>query len=444
MIGAGLAGLASASALAERGHEVTIYEAGSAVGGRARGRHRDGFAIDPEIPLVSTSHRHLLGWIQERGLAESLLPLRPVQLAQMWRGNVASLDSRTLAGLARLGGVRFSDAWRLLRLPRLMGRYEPLLRFSQPELAADLDFRSAADFGRLYFGRSLYERWVAPTAAALFLDDPRALSRVAFLLAWMTEQSGDFGLPQRALHVLAEGAAAGLDVRLGTPVERVEEARGAGFRIVAGEGEQSYDAVVFATRAGTALEIGRALLVPAERDYLSSVVYGPSLHVSAALERPLTGIPVFVRVPPDEGSSFVAHLVEPGSAGGRAPTGCGLVTAAASREFCLESARSDDAVVEKTLRAELERAYPRATGNIRFTELTRVEEAIPSFRVGAYRALARFVRVQSDRRAHGRRVYFAGDYLVGPGAAARVASGKRAARELCDDLSENTRKATRE
>ena len=56
------------------------------------------------------------------------------------------------------------------------------------------------------------------------------------------------------------------------------------------------------------------------------------------------------------------------------------------------------------------------------------------FEVGAYRALARFRNVQSDRRKLGRRLYFAGDYLSGLAADQTVGSGRRAARDLIDDL----------
>jgi protoporphyrinogen oxidase len=54
----------------------------------------------------------------------------------------------------------------------------------------------------------------------------------------------------------------------------------------------------------------------------------------------------------------------------------------------------------------------------------------PRFDVGAYRALARFERVQADRRAAGRRLAFAGDYRVHPSLEGMVRSGERAAAEL--------------
>ena len=58
----------------------------------------------------------------------------------------------------------------------------------------------------------------------------------------------------------------------------------------------------------------------------------------------------------------------------------------------------------------------------------------PSFEVGTYNKLARFRRVQNDRRGLGRRLYWAGDYLCGPRLEDAVSSGARAAREAAADL----------
>ena len=90
---------------------------------------------------------------------------------------------------------------------------------------------------------------------------------------------------------------------------------------------------------------------------------------------------------------------------------------------------SDD-IVEKSLLAGLSRSHPSASDAIAMTRLERREDSNPLFHVGAYRALERFARVQVDRGNVGRRVYFAGDYLVGPTANHALVSGRRAAATL--------------
>jgi predicted NAD/FAD-dependent oxidoreductase len=52
-----------------------------------------------------------------------------------------------------------------------------------------------------------------------------------------------------------------------------------------------------------------------------------------------------------------------------------------------------------------------------------------------YREIARFESIQLGERAFGRRLYFAGDYLMDPSWNGALLSGQRAARAVHADLS---------
>ena len=75
--------------------------------------------------------------------------------------------------------------------------------------------------------------------------------------------------------------------------------------------------------------------------------------------------------------------------------------------------------------------FPRA---VQFSKLLRVPAAMPRFDVGRYREIARFERVQADQRRRGRRLYFAGDYLMDPSRSGALASAERAADAVAEDL----------
>ena len=122
--------------------------------------------------------------------------------------------------------------------------------------------------------------------------------------------------------------------------------------------------------------------------------------------------------------------------GGRAPQGCGLVTLQASDAFAQENGNAPRQVVEKSLVAEFSRIFPEWAKTFRQARLEQREAAVPAFDVGAYRALARFRRAQVDQREFGRRLYFAGDYLISPDAEGRAVSGFRAAEDLLGDVAE--------
>lgn len=417
---------------------MLVLERSQRAGGRASGERIEGFSVDGMLSLLSTGDRHLLAWIEELGLAEVMLPLRPAQICQMIGGRSAAIDTTNLIGLAKIAGMGLRSGARLIRLPRLMRRYTPLLDVEAPERAADLDYRSVADFARLYFGQGAFERWIAPTVTCLDGGDEYELSRVAFLLQWLSEQGTASGIPRRGLHDVARAAAERLTMRYGFAVERIEAGPEGRFRVHCGREEVDdetleADAVVVATSAEIAHTVALPVLTLAERDYLADVRYGPGATLVLALERAVTGVPEYVRVPRAEGGGVSAYLIEPGTPDGRAPSGAGLATIAATQQFAATHAAAPDDVVEKALLGELASAFPRVAANVRFARLHRHASAVPRFEVGAYRAMARFQRVQDDRRAAGRRLYFAGDYLSGVRSEHAVASGERAARALMED-----------
>jgi protoporphyrinogen oxidase len=84
--------------------------------------------------------------------------------------------------------------------------------------------------------------------------------------------------------------------------------------------------------------------------------------------------------------------------------------------------------------AAFERIRPGASHAVLFQRLFRVARALPRFGVGRYREIARFERVQADLRRGGRRLYFAGDYLMEPSWNGALSSGYRAARAVEADL----------
>jgi protoporphyrinogen oxidase len=98
-----------------------------------------------------------------------------------------------------------------------------------------------------------------------------------------------------------------------------------------------------------------------------------------------------------------------------------------------------DETVGKELIDALGGIFPRIHGAGMFSEVLREKRAVPRFDVGRYRAIADFTRVQADSRRRGRRIYFAGDYLMGPGWDAALRSGYRAAADVEEDLGATAR-----
>ena len=416
VIGAGLAGLAAAFRLRERGLAVTVVEREAAPGGRARGVAEDGAA---GIHVLDAEARALSALAGRAGAADALLPLAAVATAAFAAGRVETLPAWRSAEARRLG-----ERLGLARLERVEGRFRGLLRRASSEQAARLDDRSVAELASLYLPRAALTGWVAPLAALWGLGDPARASRVALM---RLHAAGALGaaLPRLGLAAFAAALAAQLEVRFDCAAEGVEAA-GAGLRVrLAGGSALEADAVVLAVPARAARELAAPLLTPPEHEILGAARTAPAIVLRAALERSAGPTPARVAVAGRDGLPLGWLLREAGPSPrlGEDRAAVHLVATPAWSAAHLEA--PDDAI-EKELLAALARVQPEAAAAVRSPRVARYAEAFPLFPVGRYRELARLRRVQADRSALGRRLYLAGDWLAGPTAEDAAASGLRA------------------
>lgn len=443
VVGAGLAGLAAAVSLRARGLEVALFEREDRAGGRLSSLRNGDYVFDLGDPLVSGQDHALRDLIDAIGLRDELLPLRPVLLAQASGGQIAEIDPRSISGIARIPGLRWREALRLLRLPRLLRRYARQLDPREPERAARWDDRSLADFARLYFGASVLELWMEPRLASRAHADAAETSRALFLLLERCDPEGRLGLPRGPLGELAETAAERLGVRYEHEVLRVQRAAGAALYLALraladgapdDESEPPFDAVLLATSAGDASRVAQTLLTPVERSFLSGVTYLPCVTLHCGLRRSFANHPLLLRLPRAERSPLECVLLEPGIAGGRAPAGAGIAVLRATAEWSAVHWNLPAEVADKELLSVFERLYPGARRALVTSTLARCAGSHPRFEVGRYRALERFQRAQRDLRAQGRRLYFANDYLSLPSWEGALLAAERAVAALCSDL----------
>jgi protoporphyrinogen oxidase len=323
----------------------------------------------------------------------------------------------------------------VVRLPRLLARYGSAIDPERPELAADLDDRSLADFGRLYFGETVVSGWMAPFVTAGSSGDPEETSRVQFLHELRRRGSGRPGLLRGCLADVAERVASQVAARTGIEVVGVEPREGGGARVRLLDGRRiGADAVVLAVPAPEALRLAEPLLTAAERDLLSGVRYAPALTVAAALCRAPGSRPVRVLVPRTESSPIEYAILEPGLPGSRVPEGLGLALVRATASYAGAHLDAPEEAVAKELLSALDALRPGFLRSVEFARVLRVRHGAPRFDVGRYRAIARWHRVQEDQQARGRRLYFAGDYLVSPTVEGAAVAAERTAAAVGRDL----------
>lgn len=434
VLGGGLAGLAAAWRLARAGLAVEVLEREAAVGGRAAPATLDGVEVDPAAHRVSTGDRTLRRLLAELGRERELVALSGEECLQLQRGRLVPAPPADPLQVARLPGVRRLHALRLFRLARLLRQHASRLDPGVPERGVRLDDRSVGDFARLYFGESVLDGWIAPALAAEALVEPEETSRLLFLLrhaaradASPARLAGGPGALVRAL-----GERLGLRPRAeALAVEAASEGR-LRVRLRGGGEPHEAHALVLALPARDAARLATSLLVGAERDFFAGAREAAALTLVARLEGARLSRSRHVVVSSGEGLPLVSLALEvPESAGGPA-AGPALAVLRAGDGFARSHAGAPDEAVAKELLRGLSRLQPDALPGA--TRVFRWEAALPRFDVGRYRALERFQRVQRDRRAAGRRLYFAGDWLVDPSIEGALRAGERAAAAVLEDL----------
>jgi protoporphyrinogen oxidase len=112
VVGGGLLGLGTAYYLARAGHQVTVLESSSALGGLAGDVDVAGVTVDRFYHCILNSDAHLLGLIDEVGLGD-MLRMHPVRAGFFHRGRIHPIS--TPLDLLRFPPLRPLDRLRLVR-----------------------------------------------------------------------------------------------------------------------------------------------------------------------------------------------------------------------------------------------------------------------------------------------------------------------------------------
>lgn len=269
VIGGGIAGLAAATALAERGVRVTLYERAGVLGGRLAGwpvRLADGSAAT----MSRGFHAFFPQYYNLRGLLRRVdpglgmlrrLPDYPLHHRSGLRDSFARVP-RTPPWSA-LGFVALSPSFTWRDLGRMRpGAALPLLDVRVPQVYRRLDRVSAADFLAGIRFPEAARHLAFEVFSRSFFADPRDLSAAELVLMFHIYFLGSsegllFDVPDepfpQALWEPLGRYLEGHGVRLctGTEVTGVAPVTGGGMRVAAGEGvDRRFDAVVLALDPG--------------------------------------------------------------------------------------------------------------------------------------------------------------------------------------------------
>ncbi|MDT0387103.1 FAD-dependent oxidoreductase [Streptomyces dubilierae] len=264
VVGGGIAGLAAATGLAERGARVTLYEREESLGGRLAG-HRTLLADGSEATMSRGFHAFFRQYYNLRGLLrrtdpalDRLTPLPDYPLRHSGGATDSFARVPRTPPLSALGFVALSPTFGWRDLTAMDARAAlPLLDVRVPEVYERFDGVGATDFlHRVRFPEAAHHLAFEVFSRSFFAD-PRELSAAELMLMFHIYFLGSaegllFDVPDEPFpQALWDPLGAylrrlGADLRTGTPVDAVEPAGTGGAEVRSGTGTDRYDAVVLA------------------------------------------------------------------------------------------------------------------------------------------------------------------------------------------------------
>ncbi|HLL33205.1 MAG TPA: protoporphyrinogen oxidase [Streptomyces sp.] len=321
VIGAGIAGLAAAHRLLERGARVTVLEASDRVGGKLLPGEIAGVRVDLGAESLLARRPEAIGLAREVGLADRLQPPATTTAALWTRGALRPMPKGHVMGVPgtaeALSGVLSEEGLR---------RIERDAELPRTEVGDDI---AVGEYVAARLGREVVDRLVEPLLGGVYAGDAYRLSLRSAVPQLFEAARTHTSLTEAVREIQAKAAAnprtgpvfmglqggvgtlplavadavrsRGGEILTRTPVTELRRETDAGWRITAGDRTLHADAVIVAVPAPAAARLLRAE-APAAAAELSAVEYASMALITLAYRRD------DVRLP--EGSGFLVPPVD--------------------------------------------------------------------------------------------------------------------------------------
>jgi protoporphyrinogen/coproporphyrinogen III oxidase len=411
VIGAGIAGLAAAHRLLERGQRVTVLEASGRVGGKLLAGEIAGARVDFGAESMLARRPEAVALAREVGLDDRLQPPATATASIWTRGALRPMPKGHVMGVpgtaAALTGVLSDEG---------LARIERDADLPRTEVGDDV---AVGEYVAARLGREVVDRLVEPLLGGVYAGDAYRISmRSAVPQLYQVAQTHDSltegvrelqarmaaaqqtgpvfmgirgGIGSLPLAVAESVRARGGEVLTGTPVTELRREAPGGWRVVAGDRALHADAVVVAVPGPAAAGLLRPE-APEAATELAAVEYASMALISLAYRRADTALPQgsgFL-VPPVDGHTIKASTFASQKWGWIAEENPDTVVVRTSvgRYGETEILERDDTALVDVSRHDLRQATGLDATPVA-THVTRWTDGLPQYPVGHHTRVAR-------------------------------------------------------
>ncbi|RUT76991.1 FAD-dependent oxidoreductase [Marinobacter sp. NP-6] len=429
VVGGGPAGCAAAYTLSKNGHQVKMFEAENAVGGRTRQIQIGKFSVGVgALFLMGGIYPRTTALLKETGHHCQLIPWRGTSELMDNDGSRYPVSFVNLASYLRMPKLTMADRLKVslagVKLFLSPGAKNP---FDGEDLARYDDGEDLESWSRKNLGDRPYEYIIRPLFDFLYAVPPSWLStpfpKAIIQQAHKMRLSVPPGGPVQVSEWLVE-ASKDLELHLSTPVERICEC-GTGFEVTARGEVHKADGIVMATEAYTASELMKDFISTESYEKLRDAPYTDYAHVQIGYEtNPWPDYPSDIVLPVGFGEgprSVGAMVLQSRRQPSAVPEGGELVGVYFTTPP-LE--HMNDEEIKQDALDYVHRTFGKPASSPQFVKVFHYKKGLNIAKPGAYGSL------DTLRSELPRNIYLAGDYFSQAGVEAAVFSGERAANQL--------------
>jgi len=419
VIGAGIAGLACAYNLKQAGHEVTVYEKNTHVGGRMSSRTKDGFIFDLGADHLCDLYDRIKYYCSEFGIEWE--KMRFLKYALLKEGKLVPFAN----AIGTLSKLRLT--WQFF-LAKNVGDF------------LDLDNLTEYDTENAY---AYMKRWAGETVADYYIDaftstyqfhraEEISVAALKGILKSITTEPNRWHLHRTkgGMQALPDAFAARLNVHCDSPIQEITGGNMVTLKKPDGSLE-TYDAVVLASQATASHHIYQNP-TPQQKDLLENAKYASTISIAFRVDHALLPDTAVVWVPFVE-NPHISGYVNEAMKGEEVLQGDKTLLSVWLHEVFAKTLldKTNEEIFE-AVKPELLKACPWITSveQLENHDLERWVDAMPKFSHGHLTRVETFM----NKGQGANNVFFSGDYLNGPWTEGALRNGERVAKQVLTEL----------